>query len=609
MKKILSFLFIGVGVILLFGIGMYFWQQKLTRLEFTQLEDLVSDDAIGYIATDNLNDVFTKLEQTALVKNIAKSTFWSNFVDSDKVKTEYEKALKVKDIVLSVLKKGYSVALFSREKAEVNFLHLVELTPESKFKEKILKIFLDKSKKADVESSKYKKFVISTVHLDNSTIYYTVAGNIALISDNQQLLTESLDLGCNVNKDSLSDNPRVNNAKKLLNKTGRFMWVWFDVNKWQEVSYQALEKQNEDAVLDEQSINEFKSPFSDVCFEVVFDKGFDIRTVSVIDKALGEDNKQIQAYSLFSGKASDKRFLNLYPQQSLAIASIHIDDFLKWYDSFKGYLEVPLFSAPGANNTDNFKLSVIKKKLMDYCGIDLEQEIIANIGKELSLGFVGFENLAISSLNKMSGKAGFSLPLLQLLLAFEVKDKVMVKATIEKLYNKVIADRNDKIIAQLDIPEAEESQEVLSKLPKFELQQRDYKGDTVYQIGIDSPELQDNPLLLGLTMMPSFSIKNSDLLVSFPPESVNRALDNHQSNEDSIRANEKISDLLNADYNFMFFVDVDGIISSLEFLLKMLPLHESISDIIDIVNSIDFIASRMFNGSEFAESNFILELK
>ncbi|MDP8260430.1 MAG: hypothetical protein P9L96_05485 [Candidatus Gygaella obscura] len=609
MKKTLTFLLIGTFFIILLSAGFYFLQQKKTSLEFTELAELVSQDAMAYIYADNLNEVFGEITQTALAKNIIKSSPWKNFINSDKGKNEYKKALQIKDLVLSVLKKRYSIAFYSREKVEVDFLHLVELTPDSRFKEKILKIFLDKSGKTDIKSSKYKKFVINTVYLDNFNLYYTVAGSIALISNNQQLVKDALDLGSSRKDKSLADSNRVNNIRKKFNKTERFMWAWFDARKWQEVSQQALLKENKDNALDEQLINELKSPFSDVCLECVFDNGFEIRIISMVDKSLTSDDDQIKIYNLFADKISDKRLLNVFPKQSLALASVHIESVLDWYELFKDYLDTPLLKSPIMGSQDSFKISDFKNNVLDYCGIDLEKEVLSNIGKELSVGFIGFENFSMPGLNKMPGKVNLSIPLPQLLLAFEVREATKAKDTMKKLYNKVISDRNEQMFSHIQIPETEESDESAFKIPEFEIQERDYKGSTIYQVGINSPELQGKASLASLMMFPSFTVKNNDFLISFPSLSVDRALDDYDTKQNSIKDNRKISDLLDSDYTFMFFVDVNNIISSLEFILKVLPIHESISEVIDIIACIDFVASRMVNKSEYAESNLIIKLK
>jgi len=553
-------------LILICSIGILLLTLKLLYLpkKVGLLEEIVPDQAITYFYGYNLSEK---------ISNFCKSEFYQNIVSTFSL-DEKQKAWirQIEDSAVSpneLFGSDVALAVFSPQIAmpknndfpgEINIgdfilLTRLQLTPKSNF-QKIAGEFFNIFPGEKEDSIQYQKLRINQYNLNtemfDQEFSYVVLGDVLVISDNQEIIKQSVDLFSGKDDESLSNNPDFQKVDVKCGENKKNALIWYYINSKLQLEKMLSGIDNDhDSDNDQQSqiSRKFINYFNNFMEPIENGGGFldyDLLKDGLVYKRFsffGADKVDQGILRLISFQEVDKNLLNAIPKDIIGFYGINgnVNNFWELGKEMMGtFGEIP--------EGKNVILEIIEEIEIEL-GVEIEKDIVPALGNNFGGIFSGLKEISFEAL-RVDNSAAASMPSLipDVSVYLQIKDKEKTKNIINTELDKIVLKINmmSAAVSKMESEQVWQAKKVMGLPEKNNLENAALTGNfkeensefkNVNDIAMVNQEIYKNFSLkyiniTGLEVKPNYFILGDYLVLSLFLDSAKKIVDIYQANVD-----------------------------------------------------------------------------
>ena len=453
-----------------------------------------------------------------------------------------------------------------------------------------------------MSSSNFSGVKINALAEDNTRIYYSVVGDCLVVSDDEDLLKQSIVLARARKSASILYSDAFNKATSVIKNKNILLWGWADYESLQDVKNNALLNSPAQNILKEN--NNFldpEYPFSDICWQIDIDKDINISSISIIDQnKLSMNTVGVRLIKSFMQKSLRAKTIDFIGKDPTLMVNFNFNDASNLID----YLEkVPV--SQGGKGKAGEPAKNFSDELNARLGVNIKNELAPYLGQELSISLVDFSQGLI-----------MGRPMSDVLFVIEAKDTEKLKAAVIGVYNKKISQKNDYLNQEIKKDKSvslEGSSDKSASLkdnpqPKevnvgLVLNSRNFMGTKIFYVGSSSDgeagSVYDKQIK-GLVKFPRFAFVDNFLLLSESQEKIMNAIELYNTKKLTFRDN---TELVNSNIDLskitsFFYFDIKGLVDKIANALGPLAVNQKVIEILDAVGSIESISGTVEYGSD-----------
>ncbi len=575
----------------------------------SSLESLVPEDALFYTYSYDPDKKIKEFRASDFFGKFAKSSIYKAWLEPQ-LNQLYQNAPFLSDF----LQKDVAVALFSLGNPQSlhfsiqdlgDFLVLVRLDPQKhkQIQRQALDVYLSVAGKGKATFKTYKGVKISkyTSVKPVFTINYAFIADVLVLSNNANVIQNSVDLYQKTIKKSLSENSHFQNIKaRIKNDT----WVWGYHNneaynrqlfayyasgalrskggRWAAYAMDPTQLAPMMELMNLIKVSGFSFE-RDILKEGFLCKGYYF---------IGEPKSK--AISEFAKFITDKRILGeevlrLVPRDILLYLGGRRDiltlwKFIKYSFARISQTAVAPYSGRGsAEVTKEIKDGLAK--VDSFLGVSVEKDILPALGDNFGFAVANLENTEINMLNPQAQSSspamgGFSIAVPQAYTYLEIKDVPKISALLEGAVRKLVEKANQQIKEResrwketlgQEAPASAEKQEDL--IPQEEAQPPlTFLKDTYQEAEIFYIDLLNFPLT---SFKPNYCFLDKYVIFSYSMPLTKKVIDVYKNKGNSFARNSNflsIKEKIPAGYSAIAFFDIKRTVDE----LKRVKFFESI---------------------------------
>lgn len=562
------------------------------------LASLVPESTVVFVKVNDLSKNYSELEKALFFQKFSKSEIWDKIKASPKINSVLPLITQAKEL----LGKEYVFSVVKNKKSEYKILQITRLNSKQRIQEAVVTLLLKGNDKVRLSSSNFSGVKINALAEDNTRIYYSVVGDCLVVSDDEDLLKQSIVLARARKSASILYSDAFNKATSVIKNKNILLWGWADYESLQDVKNNALLNSPAQNILKEN--NNFldpEYPFSDICWQIDIDKDINISSISIIDQnKLSMNTVGVRLIKSFMQKSLRAKTIDFIGKDPTLMVNFNFNDASNLID----YLEkVPV--SQGGKGKAGEPAKNFSDELNARLGVNIKNELAPYMGQELSISLVDFsQGLIMGS------------PMSDVLFVIEAKDTEKLKAAVIGVYNKKISQKNDYLNQEIKKDKSvslEGSSDKSASLkdnpqPKevnvgLVLNSRNFMGTKIFYVGSSSDgeagSVYDKQIK-GLVKFPRFAFVDNFLLLSESQEKIMNAIELYNTKKLTFRDN---TELVNSNIDLskitsFFYFDIKGLVDKIANALGPLAVNQKVIEILDAVGSIESISGTVEYGSD-----------
>jgi hypothetical protein len=562
------------------------------------LASLVPESTVVFVKVNDLSKNYSELEKALFFQKFSKSEIWDKIKASPKINSVLPLITQAKEL----LGKEYVFSVVKNKKSEYKILQITRLNSKQRIQEAVVTLLLKGNDKVRLSSSNFSGVKINALAEDNTRIYYSVVGDCLVVSDDEDLLKQSIVLARARKSASILYSDAFNKATSVIKNKNILLWGWADYESLQDVKNNALLNSPAQNILKEN--NNFldpEYPFSDICWQIDIDKDINISSISIIDQnKLSMNTVGVRLIKSFMQKSLRAKTIDFIGKDPTLMVNFNFNDASNLID----YLEkVPV--SQGGKGKAGEPAKNFSDELNARLGVNIKNELAPYLGQELSISLVDFsQGLIMGS------------PMSDVLFVIEAKDTEKLKAAVIGVYNKKISQKNDYLNQEIKKDKSvslEGSSDKSASLkdnpqPKevnvgLVLNSRNFMGTKIFYVGSSSDgeagSVYDKQIK-GLVKFPRFAFVDNFLLLSESQEKIMNAIELYNTKKLTFRDN---TELVNSNIDLskitsFFYFDIKGLVDKIANALGPLAVNQKVIEILDAVGSIESISGTVEYGSD-----------
>lgn len=618
---------LGLTLALLVLTAILFSASKLLapKAKIDSLEGIVSENALFYYSTYNLDEKIKDFQASDFFKQISGSPLFKKLPSSPSL----EKLLAKMPLVSDFIKKEIALAIFSLKNMESRKAELADLADylllarveKNKYagiKKSIADLYLTFSSKEKAHFTKYGGVKITNYKLSKAKISlsYALLSDVVVISNKESIIKESIDLFKKQKNNSLAQNENFRKITQRIKKDGL---LWGYANN--RIYYQDMLKDYAGRALrpSEASaaslIGSFKKiqPLINLANALgvsSFSLGYDELKYGLILKSYQTFNRTKDTENFISAFMSnepfDKNTFKLLPWDIVGYYGGNQDLLKYWFalkDFFSAMEEFIKAEMGQGPHSAQYKSAIGKEAgieqmlegMYSFFGVNIEKDVLPLLGNNFGVAFDGFrddfpqvygfiELKDIRGMRDIMNRAAEHT-------ADNINKFFQLQEEMSKAYAGVERQQPNDIIKS-----TEEKQYV-------KLQTVEYAG-----LPIQSIDVIDFPIA---GFSPNYCILDKYIVCTLSPSLTKKIIDIYKNNKDSLSTNfgfEKAQNNILAEYSQIMFMDFPRLVQNIQAakffaeLTKKIPektpegfSRENMDSILSIISNIDLftISGRM----------------
>lgn len=557
----------------------------------TSLESLVSDGALFYVHSYNLDKKIKEFQKSDFVGKLTKSAIYKKWLEPQ-LNQLYQNA----PFLFGFLEEDVAVALLSLGNLQSpqggfadlgDFLILVRLDPKKRaqIQRKIIDTYLSVAGKGKTSFRAYKGIKISkyTSLKPAFTINYAFIADVLVLSNNANVIPKSIDLYLKTSKNSLSEDSKFQNIRSRVKKNA---WVWGYQNNEaynrQLFTYYASGALRSKSgrwaayAVDPQGL----APMMEL-MSIIKVSGFsfqrDILKEGFLWKAfylMGEPkSKAVSEIAKFitDKKILQKEVLRLVPRDILLYVGgcKDISAFVKFvkYSLTQTSEALAPYSGKGSPQVSE-EIKDAYAKLDSFLGVSLEKDILPALGDDFGFIMANLENTEFSMFAQPGDSRGpmpgsFSIVIPQVYTYLELSDVPKIRSILSDAVGKLVEKVNLQIkererrwkdaVSQQDSDSAEQLEEMM---PPEEQQPLTLLKDIYQEAEIFYLDLLNFPLEI---FKPNYCFLDKYLIFSYSLPLTKKVIDLYKNKGDTFSTNLSFSSIKNkipTGYSDLVFFDI-----------------------------------------------------